>query len=191
MVLYICLWKLRLLERIVEFLARSFFFETMSHVIQADLKFHLDNDDLERLAFQSSHLNVPGLQVCAGSKLFQLSTRLGFIGTSWGSAKTHYMNFSSKLFLLPYKNIHQLWEKIHHILPRVPVAYSVICLVSAACFLGISRILPQAWAASSLALFQTETHHQRYMPLLNSSIVRCSNDCISCVTQNKWLKNSI
>lgn len=134
MVLYICLWKLRLLGRIVEFLAHSFFFETMSHVTQADLKFHLDNDDLERLAFQSSHLNVPGLQVCAGSKLFQLSTRLGFIGTSWGNAKTHYMNFSSKLFLLHYKNIHQLWEKIHHILPRVPVAYSVICLVSAACW---------------------------------------------------------
>lgn len=172
--------------RKVEFLARSFFFETMSHVTQADLKFHLNNDDLERLAFQSSHLNVPGLQVCAGSKLFQLSTRLGFTGTSsWGSAKTHYMNFSSKLFLLHYKNIHQLWQKIHHILPRVPAAYSVICLVSAACFLGISRILPQAWAASSLALFQTETDHQRYMPLLNSSIVRCSNDCISCVTQNK------
>lgn len=71
------------------------------------------------------------------------------------------------------------------------VAYSVICLVSAACFPGISKILPQAWAASSLALFQTETDHQRYMPLLNSSIVRCSNDYISCVTENKLLKNSI
>lgn len=187
MVLYIC-GKLGLLGRTVEFLARSFFFETMP-----DLKFHLDNDDLEHLTFQSSHPNVPGLQVCAGSKLFQPTTRLGFIGTSsWGRAKTHYMDFSSKLFLALQEHISILGENSSYP-TQSPwgVAYSVICLVSATCFLGISRILPKAGAASSLALFQTETDHQRYMPLLNSSIVRCSNDCISCVIQNKLLKNSI